>query len=77
MAKGKEAGQSRAKPKDKGKGKEVAPKSKEFESAKPQAMAQEKKKAANPLVPQPVSKEDPPPPKAWLRISLFFSFLFL
>ena len=68
VAKGKEAGQGKARPKDKGKGKEAAPKIKEFKLVKPQAMAQEKKatlgKVADPYVSQPVNKENPPPTKA-------------
>ena len=39
VAKGKEVGQSRARPEDKGKVKEAALKAKESEPAKPQAMA--------------------------------------
>lgn len=48
---------------DKGKGKEATPKTKEFEPAKPQAVAQNKK-AADPPVPQPVNKGDPLQAKA-------------
>ena len=59
-------------PKDKGKGKEAALKAKESELAKPQAVAQEKK-AANPSIPLPVGKEDPPRP----RLSLGYFFLSL
>nr|POF12589.1 hypothetical protein CFP56_20072 [Quercus suber] len=39
VAKGKEVAQSRARPEDKGKGKEAAPKAKESEPAKPQTVA--------------------------------------
>nr|POE86107.1 hypothetical protein CFP56_02474 [Quercus suber] len=46
-------------------GKETISKTKKSELVKPQAVAQEKKatssKAADPLVPQPVNKEDPRP----------------
>ena len=63
VAKGKKTGQSRARPEDKGKGKEAAPKAKESEPTKPQAVAQEKKADDPPILPS-VSKEDPPPTKA-------------
>ena len=63
MAQDKEAGQSRAWTKDKGKGKEAVLKAKESELAKPQVVAQEKK-AVDPYILLPVNKEDPPSAKA-------------
>nr|POF20819.1 hypothetical protein CFP56_14333 [Quercus suber] len=63
VAKGKEANQSRARPKDKGKGKEATLKAKESELVKPLAVAQ-KKKAADPPVLSSVNKEDPSSVKA-------------
>ena len=75
MAKDKEASQSKAWPKDKGKGKEAVLKAKESELAKPQAVAEEKKVVDPPILP-PVNKEDPPSTKAKLRIfslSLYFN----
>ena len=76
MVKGKEAGQSRARPEDKGK--EATLKAKESEPAKPQAVVQEKKATDPPILP-PVNKKDPPLMKAQLRIflSFFVYFFFL
>ena len=69
VAKNKEA---KALPEAKGpeanRGKKAAPKTKESEPVKPQAMAQVKKanlgKAVDPPIPQPTRKKDPPLSKA-------------
>ena len=76
VAKGKEAGQGKARPEDEEKGKEAKSL---LETKGPKATPKVKKttpKAADPHVSQLANKEDPPRANAQLRIFLFSLFFF-